>query len=124
MMKTIIILHLFVCFPGETTFHTSGKVNRHNVRIWGLENPRVVLENEMDSPKVNVWCALMHNKVTGPFFFSECTISAVVYLGMMELLLHLRKVSAKGSSPTGWCPATLRVTCSSVLGCNVSRPMD
>jgi hypothetical protein len=27
----------------------------------------------------------MHNKVIGPFFFSECIISAVVYLDMMGL---------------------------------------
>jgi hypothetical protein len=62
----------------EATFHTSGKVNRHNVRIWGLENPRVVLENERNSPKRNVWCPLIHKKFTGPFLFSECTISAIV----------------------------------------------
>ncbi|KAG8286217.1 hypothetical protein J6590_065677 [Homalodisca vitripennis] len=24
----------------EATFHTNGKVNRHNVRIWGTDNPR------------------------------------------------------------------------------------
>jgi hypothetical protein len=67
----------------EATFHTSGKLNRHGVRIWGFENPRVVLENEGDRPKVSVWCALMHNKVIGPFFLSECTISAIVYLDMI-----------------------------------------
>jgi hypothetical protein len=44
-----------VCFSDEATFHTSGKVNRHIVRIWGLETPRVVLENERASPEVNVW---------------------------------------------------------------------
>jgi hypothetical protein len=74
-----------VCFSDEATCHTSGKVNRHNVRICGLENPRIILENERNSPKVNVWCTLMHNKIIGPFLFSECTISAIVYLDMMEL---------------------------------------
>jgi hypothetical protein len=39
-------------------------------------------------------------------------------------MLHLRRVSAMGRSPTGWCTTTLGVTCSSVLGCNVSKPMD
>ena len=23
------------CFSGEATFHVSGKLNKHNVRIWG-----------------------------------------------------------------------------------------
>src|SRR5215469_14398781 len=27
-------------FGDESTFHLSGKVNKHNVRIWGTENPR------------------------------------------------------------------------------------
>ncbi|PNF29502.1 hypothetical protein B7P43_G04571 [Cryptotermes secundus] len=75
-----------VCFSDGATFHTSGKVNSHNVRIWGLENPRVVLENERNSPKMNVWCAQMH-KVIWPFFSSECTIctKAMLYLDMIEL---------------------------------------
>jgi len=32
------------CFSDETTFHTSGVVNRHNVRIWGSENPHIVFK--------------------------------------------------------------------------------
>ncbi|PSN29696.1 hypothetical protein C0J52_27396 [Blattella germanica] len=48
-----------------------GKVNRHNVRIWGTENPRVIVEHVRDSPKCNVFCALSNNKVYGPFFFAE-----------------------------------------------------
>jgi hypothetical protein len=26
-------------FSDEATFHLSGKVNRHNFRVWGMENP-------------------------------------------------------------------------------------
>ena len=32
-----------VTFTDEAYFHVSGKVNRHNVRIWGSENPHVVI---------------------------------------------------------------------------------
>lgn len=74
-----------ICFSDESTFHTSGKVNRHNVRIWGSEPPNNMIERERDSPKVNVWCGLMHNKVIGPFFFAEKTITASIYLDMLEL---------------------------------------
>ena len=28
-----------VMFTDKAYFHVSGKVNRHNVRIWGSENP-------------------------------------------------------------------------------------
>jgi hypothetical protein len=45
-------------FTNEATFHVSGKVYRHNVRIWGTENPHVVREHIRESPKANVWCAI------------------------------------------------------------------
>jgi hypothetical protein len=28
-----------VCFSDEVTFHISGTVNKHNLRIWGSEKP-------------------------------------------------------------------------------------
>jgi hypothetical protein len=56
-----------IMFRDEATFHVSGKVHRHNVRIWGTENPHV-REHIRDSPKVKVWCGVMHDQVIGPFF--------------------------------------------------------
>ena len=73
-----------ISFSDEATFHVSGIVNRHNVRIWGIENPRAYLEQERNSPKVNVWCALLHNRVIGPFFFTEQTVTQDSYLAMLE----------------------------------------
>jgi hypothetical protein len=35
-------------FSDEPAFHISGKVNRHNVRIWGTENHHEFLEQERD----------------------------------------------------------------------------
>ena len=69
-----------ICFSDEATFHVSGKLNKHNARIWGSENPHITREIERDSPKVNVWCGLLCNKVIGPFFFEEKTITADIYL--------------------------------------------
>ena len=37
-----------------------------------------------DSPKVNVWCGLMHNQIIGPFIFAESTITANIYLDMLK----------------------------------------
>jgi hypothetical protein len=73
-----------VIFGDESTFHVTGKVNTHNCRIWGSENPRASLEHVRDSPKVNVFCALSKEKVYGPFFFMEKTITGIVYLDMLE----------------------------------------
>ena len=49
----------------EVTFHLSGKVNRHIVRIWGTENPLEIVEHVRDSPKLNVLCAISCVKVYG-----------------------------------------------------------
>ena len=56
-------------FGDESTFHRNGKVNKHNVRIWGTENPRELVQYVRDSPKVNVFCTVSRTKVYGPFFF-------------------------------------------------------
>ena len=55
-------------FGDESNFHLSGIVNKHNVRIWGTENPRKLVQYVRDSPKVNVFCAVSRTKVYGPFF--------------------------------------------------------
>lgn len=71
-------------FGDESTFHLSGKVNKHNVRIWGTENPREIVEHERDSPKLNVYCAVSKQKIYGPFFFQESTVTGTSYLDMVS----------------------------------------
>ena len=70
-------------FSNEATFHTNNKVNKDNVRIWGEENPHATIEHGMDSPKVNVFCAISNNHVYGPFFF-EGNVAGDVYLQMLQ----------------------------------------
>ena len=70
-------------FSDEATFHTNGKVNRHNVCIWSEENSRATIEHERDSSKVNVFCAILKNRVHGPFFF-EGNVTGDVYLQMLQ----------------------------------------
>jgi hypothetical protein len=73
-----------VQFSGEATFHVSGAVNCHNVRLWGSENPHAYVEHQHDSPKVNVFCAISSQKVYGPFFFAEETVTGMTYLDMLQ----------------------------------------
>ena len=72
-----------VQFSDEATFHVSVAVNRRNVGIWGSENPRAYVEHQRDSPKVNVFCAISTQKVYGPFFFAEETVTGMTYLDML-----------------------------------------
>jgi hypothetical protein len=62
----------------------SAKVNRHSCRIWGSENPHEVMEHERDTPKLNVWCALTSDSVTGPFFFEKATVTGASHLNMLR----------------------------------------
>ena len=72
-----------VCFSDESTFHISRLINRHNSRIWGSQNPHETYELERDSPKLIVWCGIMHDKIIGPFFFAEKSITAQIYLDLL-----------------------------------------
>jgi hypothetical protein len=67
-------------------FHVSGKVNTHNCRIWGSENPRVFLEHVRHSPEVNMFYALSKESVYGPFF-TEATKTGIVYQDMLQQFL-------------------------------------
>ena len=60
-----------IVFTNEATWHVSGRVDEHNVRVWGSENSHKFREIVQHSPKVNVWCGLMHDRVIGPFFLHE-----------------------------------------------------
>jgi hypothetical protein len=71
----------------KATFHLSGKVNRHNILVWGGENPHTVVEHSRDSPKINVFCAVSCDKVYGPFFFGKKTVNIIIYCDMLELWL-------------------------------------
>lgn len=76
-----------VVFSDESTFHLSGQVNTHNVRIWGSENPHMMVQVQRDSPKLNVFCAISRQKVYGPFFFGEATVTGTSYLDTLQLWL-------------------------------------
>ena len=64
--------------------HVWGKMNQHNVRTWCSENLQVVIEHVCDSPKVNVWCGRLHDRLVGPFFFAEDTLTSTNYMNVLE----------------------------------------
>ena len=72
-----------VLFSDKATFHLSGKVNRHNERIWGTEDSHKIIEHVRDSPKLNVFCAVSSVKVYGPFCLPEPTVTGISYPDMV-----------------------------------------
>ena len=71
-------------FTDEACFHVPGKVNQYNVRIWGSENPHIVIEHIRNISKVNVWCGLLHDCLVGPFIFAEETVTSTIDMTMLE----------------------------------------
>jgi hypothetical protein len=76
-----------VFFIDESTFHLSGKVHRYNVHIWGTENPHVTVQHERAFQKINVSYAMSTQKVYGPLFFHEDTVTGTSYLEMIQTWL-------------------------------------
>lgn len=60
-----------IFFTDEAHFELGGYVNTQNCRIWGSENPHVVVQKPMHPPKVTVWCALWSGGIIGPYFFEN-----------------------------------------------------
>lgn len=60
-----------IIFSDEAHFSLGGYVNKQNCRIWGSENPQVIVERPLHPPKVTVWCALWAGGVIGPYFFED-----------------------------------------------------
>jgi len=52
-----------VQFSDDATFHVSGAVNHHNVRIWGSENPHAYVQHQHNSPSQCVLCNLQSKSV-------------------------------------------------------------
>jgi hypothetical protein len=73
-------------FSDDATFCVSGRVNRHDYRLLGSENPHAIREIGKDSAKVNVWCAFSCLEVLGSFIFAEQTVTGMTYLDMLPQL--------------------------------------
>ncbi|XP_044758934.1 uncharacterized protein LOC123316778 [Coccinella septempunctata] len=78
-----------IIFSDEAHFHLGGYVNKQNCRIWGTENPHVVIEKPMHPQRVTVWCGLWSVGIIGPFFFENeaeiaVTVNAERYRAMLN----------------------------------------
>jgi len=62
----------------QASFHMTGHTNTHSYYFWGKEQPYEM----QDSPKVNVWCGIMHDYVLGTLFVAAHTITANIYTGL------------------------------------------
>lgn len=73
--------HKKIIFSDEAHFHLSGFVNKQNCRIWGLDNPQEMQEQQMHPLRVTVWCGFWSGGVIGPYFFEDDEGNAVTVTG-------------------------------------------
>lgn len=83
--------------------------------MWGSEKLHVT-EHECDSPRVNVWYALMKNKFIGPFLFKEPMVTGDSFLAMMvnTALCHVPVGSFPVNLTSSYC---LCLSEQEVFGC-------
>jgi len=79
-----------VVFSDKSTFHISGKVHRHNVRIWGTEHPHEMVQQERLPQRSVFFCAMSTRKLYGPLFFREDAVTGTSYLEMLQTWLFPR----------------------------------
>jgi hypothetical protein len=70
-----------IVFKGEAKFHIFEHVS---IVIWSSQPPREHLEYEWDSPDVNVWYMMTHERVIGLYVFDEDIIKSSSFLHMLE----------------------------------------
>ena len=72
-----------IMFTDEAKIQINDCINQHNCWIWGSKNHFV-----RDSPKLYVWCWLMHNHIFGPFVFAGGEKKkSNIFLDMLKLFL-------------------------------------
>ena len=86
----------------EANFKVNGHVNRHNAIYWSANNPHQLMPVAQQGPGVMVWCGILHDEITVPFFFEEGTITGVQYQQLLQhkVLLAIQNRLRAGSMST------------------------
>ena len=66
----------------EAHFHLGSYVNKQNCRIWGSENPNIIIEKLLYPQLVTVWCGFWAGRIIGPYFFENEDGAAVPVHGL------------------------------------------
>lgn len=72
-----------IIWTDEAIFKLSGHVNRHNCVYYAVENPHVIITEEMNSPGIAVWAGIWVGGIIGPFFF-DGNVTGGSYLEMLQ----------------------------------------
>ena len=78
LQRTVLLNYPAVAFFSNemfplmsASFHSQGRVNKQNCRIWGTEPMNQVNKVLQHSPSVMVWCVVSKYEIIGPYFFEN-----------------------------------------------------
>ena len=74
--------HRKIIMSDEAHFHLTGCVNKQNCRIWGSENPKMIIEKPLYPQRVTVWCGFWAGGIIGPHFNENEAAAAVSVNGL------------------------------------------
>ena len=63
--------HRKIIMSNEAHFHLGGYVNKQNSRIWGSENPTMIIEKPLYPQRVTAWRGFWAGGIIGPYFFEN-----------------------------------------------------
>jgi hypothetical protein len=66
--------------------------NGHDTTVWNTGNPLARYGLERTAQKVNVWCAVMHDRVFGPSFSAKNTVGSGPYLLELHAVPQIQDV--------------------------------
>jgi len=81
-----------ILFTDEAHFYLHGDVNSQNMRYWSDENPCLIQEKPLHSPKITVWMGIASFGLIGPYVY-VATVNGERYRTMIKefLLPELRR---------------------------------
>ena len=63
--------HQKIIMSDEAHFDFEVYVNKQNCRIWGSENPKLIIEKPLYPQHVTVWCVFWAGGIIGHYFFEN-----------------------------------------------------
>ncbi|GBM58726.1 hypothetical protein AVEN_175335-1 [Araneus ventricosus] len=88
MLSRIENEHYFlnrIFFSDESTFHVSSTVNISTTAEFGAQKIPMQYRKWKETVQKSMWCTLSHDAVIGPFFFAETSVTANIYLDMLQI---------------------------------------
>ena len=83
-------IHKFI--SDEAHFRLNSPVNKQNCRIWGTQNPRIIVEQQMHPLRCTVRCGIISDKIISIFFKNDkkvaVNVNGIQYRAMIENFLR------------------------------------